>query len=629
MLRSLNTQIITSFLLALWALAPGAAQAAPYDLDGWLEQPGVQVVIVDFYASGCGPCRVAAPLWRDMHNALRSKGVRLAVVHYKDPDGPSQPRPAFKPDWEVVDPDGAVGVREGIAERLPAVRIYNWQRELVWQMDATTDSKPAVYVAEARAAVERYLFETAPRVALSGPAKLRQRVRRALRGGKIKVIPTEAESKLLAGWRQARNGPNYKGRARLGQELGHNAVLTVSDEKTASTITLQLFGLDDGSLLHTSSAPYGPAVSRDAAVQTALARLESKLKQSTSTPAAPLTPSRDLEQDQDRLSRATTEWDERIAPLLTAGSAGAKARVELDAFAERWGDAVLAEEVARGRELLDWFERDDTPDVPTTSLSHEVHNAGIDWVRLEAGTFEMGSTHGEEDEWPVRSVTLDAFELSRSEVTVEQYARCVEAGVCAVPTTGGRCTWNKPGGASLPINCVDWAQAQTFAAWANARLPTEAEWEYAARSEGRRRPFPWGSARPNRRRAVMGRSHRRRGVGATAVCKRRSGNTDQGICDMAGNLSEWTQDTYGDYLDAPSDGSASVKSSGHQHQVVRGGSWHASGAALRTTARTDRDPTRGGDDIGFRLARSAPSGVRSSRRAPDDPFGPARRWAAH
>ena len=115
----------------------------------------------------------------------------------------------------------------------------------------------------------------------------------------------------------------------------------------------------------------------------------------------------------------------------------------------------------------------------------------LDWVQIPGGTFQMGSASGDDDEQPVHTVGVAGFKMMKSEVTVGQYRKCVDAGSCTAPDTGEDCNWNT-GREDHPVNCVDWNQAQAFAVWAGGRLPTEAEWEYAARSGGKARTYPWG-----------------------------------------------------------------------------------------------------------------------------------------
>lgn|GEM_PF-3911215 len=217
----------------------------------------------------------------------------------------------------------------------------------------------------------------------------------------------------------------------------------------------------------------------------------------------------------------------------------------------------------------------------------------IEWVQLPGGAFMMGRS-ADANARPRHKVTIAAFEMSKSLVTVAQYKACVDAGACTEPPRGGQCDWGVPFHERNPVVCVSWAQARRFARWAHARLPTEAEWEYAARSGGGDRAYPWGDDLPTCDQVVgRGRCATR---GPVPVCARPAGNTDQGLCDMGGYVQEWTQDVYHDsYAGAPTDGSAWEIPGGYE-RVVRGGD-------LRADQRASFFPSTGQFSIGFRLAR--------------------------
>ncbi|MFN3200256.1 MAG: formylglycine-generating enzyme family protein [Bradymonadia bacterium] len=230
----------------------------------------------------------------------------------------------------------------------------------------------------------------------------------------------------------------------------------------------------------------------------------------------------------------------------------------------------------------------------------------IDMVAIAGGRFWMGSDTGEEHEGPARQVSVQGFCMGRSEVTIGQYRACVEAGVCrAIDTAWGRCTADRgPQTEDAPRDCVSWADANTFAEWVGARLPTEAEWEYAARSQGADRIYPWGNAEPSCARVVMSSVNEPEcGINPVrSVCSMPDGHTEQGLCDMAGGLSEWVADVFGPYEDAPRDGSARTGSGGEK--VIRGGSRNHSGHSpeLRTTSRRSVQPEEANNRLGFRLA---------------------------
>jgi len=229
---------------------------------------------------------------------------------------------------------------------------------------------------------------------------------------------------------------------------------------------------------------------------------------------------------------------------------------------------------------------------------------GVRWVRIPGGTFQMGSNDGNNSEKPVHSVTVSTFEIAATEVTVAQYRKCVDAGVCSAPDTySGLCNWGKSDRENHPVNCLDWNQATTYAKWVGGRLPTEAEWEYAARSGGRNQKYPWGNQTATCFYTVMAEGGFGCGRDSTwPVCSKTAGNTAQGLCDMAGNVWEWVSDWYGSY------GSGSVTNpvglSSGSIRVRRGGSFYVGPGLVRVAIRFGDVPGFRGDFLGFRPARS-------------------------
>ena len=234
----------------------------------------------------------------------------------------------------------------------------------------------------------------------------------------------------------------------------------------------------------------------------------------------------------------------------------------------------------------------------------------IEWVAIPGGMFMMGSESGNPDERPAHRVTVHPFEIARTLVTNRQYNRCVLNGPC--PPQNQNCLnpdlllgcphadFSDP---DQPAVCVDWMQARIFSQWAGGRLPTEAEWEYAARGAGRAQRYPWGNEEAARERAVVNDGVGGCGRKATEpVCSKPRGNTAQGLCDMAGNVWEWVLDGYHrSYAHAPADGSAWDNLTG-SYRVIRGGSWLSDPASARATCR-NADPGFFSDDIGFRPVR--------------------------
>ena len=219
--------------------------------------------------------------------------------------------------------------------------------------------------------------------------------------------------------------------------------------------------------------------------------------------------------------------------------------------------------------------------------------AGIQWVRIAGGSFSMGS--GNWEEGPTHSVTIKSFQLARTLVTNKQYQACVHAGACTPPDNYG----DNFKGDNQPVVGVDWNQAKAFSEWAGGRLPSESEWEYAARSAGKDWKYPWGDEAATCERAVIS------GCGkATApVCSKPAGNTQQGLCDMVGNAWEWVQDWYHrSYDGAPADGSAWENPAG-TFRVFRGGAWSFDAEYERSADRGGSPPGNRGYFLGFRPAR--------------------------
>jgi len=232
-------------------------------------------------------------------------------------------------------------------------------------------------------------------------------------------------------------------------------------------------------------------------------------------------------------------------------------------------------------------------------------------ILIHAGPFWMGCDQLENEqcansEVPYRWVHLDAYYIDHTEVTVQQYAQCVTQGACSKPSIEyDGCNWDREGAENHPQNCVTWEQASAFCAWAGKRLPTEAEWEKAARGNDGR-SYPWGQLPPSCSLANMDQGGKGCGTGYTApVCSRSpDGDSPYGLCDAAGNVWELTADWYmAPYYQSAPDSNPQGPTGG-AHKSVRGGSFVSGDAPLTTHDRYFLVPDFHQRYLGFRCART-------------------------
>jgi formylglycine-generating enzyme required for sulfatase activity len=219
---------------------------------------------------------------------------------------------------------------------------------------------------------------------------------------------------------------------------------------------------------------------------------------------------------------------------------------------------------------------------------------GAELVLVTPGTFTMGGDAAEaEPRHPVRITR--PFRIYRTEVTNAQYRRFMEETGHPAPAFWTDARFN---GDQQPVVGVSREDAEAYCKWAEVRLPSEAEWEFAARgSDGR--AYPWGSEPPDLTRAVFGLSQ---ATGRPeAAGKRPSGASATGALDMAGNVWEWCADGYAGYTAEPQDDPLQT---GGSQGVVRGGSWFNEADALKSTARKPVPPDARYSHVGFRPARS-------------------------
>ncbi len=224
---------------------------------------------------------------------------------------------------------------------------------------------------------------------------------------------------------------------------------------------------------------------------------------------------------------------------------------------------------------------------------------------IPGGSFLMGSPSGtgETNEDPIHRVQLSSFCMDRTEVTVAAFRLCVSTGACSAPT-GMSCNWQTAGREQHPVNCVDWGQAMTYCRTNGARLPTEAEWEYAARgTDGR--TYPWGNTAPTTRSLCFGRMHDQ---GTCEVASFPRDVSPFGVFDMGGNLVEWVSDWYDPYSsNAQIDPTGpATEPTERRGRVTRGGVWGNPNPSRARAARRDWNPqVERNETIGFRCVHNA------------------------
>ena len=215
---------------------------------------------------------------------------------------------------------------------------------------------------------------------------------------------------------------------------------------------------------------------------------------------------------------------------------------------------------------------------------------GMPQVYIPAGTFHMGGydVRAAPDEFPAHDVTLDAYWMDLLEVTNAMYQLCVRAGVCTLPQNPGTARkadyFNNPEFKDYPVVYVTWGQAKTYCEWTGRRLPTEAEWERAARGDDMR-TFPWGEDKADYRFANFNMLV----TDTSRVGSYPLGASPFGVLDMAGNVAEWTNDFYSPTFYASAlemFNPVGPTSSSSLKRVVRGGSLGDAEINIRVSKRS-------------------------------------------
>ncbi len=222
---------------------------------------------------------------------------------------------------------------------------------------------------------------------------------------------------------------------------------------------------------------------------------------------------------------------------------------------------------------------------------------------IPAGEFMMGSENGDPDEMPVHKVYLDDFWMDQTEVTNAMYALCVKAGNCDLPSSTGN--YENPEYAQHPVVYVSWNDAKNYCEWAGASLPTEAEWEKAARGGLEGKEYPWGDNAPICVAGADNGAQYNSCDGQTVSVKNFSANS-YALYDMAGNVWEWTADWYNSsyYENSPTNNPLGPETG--TYRVLRGGSWGNNNGNLRVASRGLSYPVNSNFNIGFRCLLSLP-----------------------
>ena len=242
-------------------------------------------------------------------------------------------------------------------------------------------------------------------------------------------------------------------------------------------------------------------------------------------------------------------------------------------------------------------------------------------VHVPEGSFARGCNAAADsacaaDEKPFRILIVNAFDIDRHEVTVARWLKCIDGGGCGKPTKtfkshGKGFTYGAPGQDQHPVTGVTWQQAADFCKWAGGRLPTEAEWEKAARGSCKTvapkacntnaQVYPWGDDVANCELAVMNYGGDGCGKGETwPVGSKPDGASPYGALDMAGNAWEWVADRYAADYYATADSKNPKGPTKGSTRVMRGGSAYWSADYLRASARSKEDPAAAELDVGFR-----------------------------
>ena len=291
--------------------------------------------------------------------------------------------------------------------------------------------------------------------------------------------------------------------------------------------------------------------------------------------------------------------------------------VELAASAQPTNPSALAQALT---EIAPTPTVSPTPTVPPTPTPEPIidESTGASMVFVPGGVFQMGDNDGDDDMQPLHRVSLDPYFIDLTEVTNAQYATCVEAGTCTPPqspfATYHTSYYGDENYDDYPVIFVNWRQAQQFCEWRGGRLPTEAEWEFAAGyriAAAEKTLYPWGNVMnepvanfcdANCNRDVRDANFNDEFDDTAPVTAYAEGRSPFGLYNMGGNVMEWVFDWYDPNYYASS---AEINPSGPAQgtaRVIRGGSWYNTAESLEVARRGSYVPEVARATLGFRCA---------------------------
>ena len=534
----------------------------PTNIEAVLDEAGLRLLVIVFHARGCTACEQEAPHWKALRDEYALDGLRIYTVgmrgHCETSSWPS--------DKEICDERGD-WARMFVPKEPPTAFVVSWRRTFL-EKNASFDAvQRAVRVWRDKKAlrVKVELSKDWP----AGDKAIAQEVRMLVEQelidrAKFVVVADEPAARKLKWEGLAHESYRDVLKIEPGNEIPPNARLGVS--LAGDKLQLRIVSIDRNDHVCAGDASW-----RQNSENTAKDAVE------------------------DLLSRCRRSW-----PLLDPGRQskdGARETVRV-----RPVPAPASKAVPRSQ----------------YRESHSDDNM----VKIPAGEATIGCSRRLQgdcnaDEGPRRVIRMDVYRIDRTEVTVDDYRRCVQDGACTTEglrreTRNGRvlqriskmCNWAVHGRARHPMNCVSWAQASAYCAWAGKRLPSDVEWEKAARGRSGL-VYPWGPEPYDRRQRanIADEAARARfsipeedyaqgyhdGFETTAPVGSYSpaGDSPYGVQDMVGNVAEWSADWY----------------KVGKKRSVRGGGWSSPPYEARTSERMYANPADRNGAIGFRCAR--------------------------